>query len=134
MAGLLVAGGENFGLQYLVGAAAVQGLTLKLFQNNYTPVIGDVVGNYTEATFTGYSAKVLTPATWVLSGSNPAQITYPQQAFLSSADQAVQAIYGYYLIRTSGGELIAAERFATPPINIQFNGDTINITPKITLL
>lgn len=133
MAGLLVNGGESIALQYLTGAIASQGLTCRLFQNNHTPVPGDVVGAYTEATFTGYAALALTPGSWVESGGNPTTATYPAIFFQSTADQTLQIIYGYYLTRSSGGELIIAEAFATP-IHVQYNGDRINLTPVITAL
>jgi len=132
MAGLMVGNGETVSLSYLTNkTAASQNLVMKLYQNNHTPVIGDAVGAYTEATFTGYAAATLTGASWTISGTNPASATYAQQSFSSTANQSAQTIYGYFVIRTTAADLICAELFATP-IVIQFNGDTINITPTIT--
>lgn len=124
--------GEEFALQYLINKAVPQDLKLKLFQSNTTPAEADVAGTYTEATFTGYAAIVLTGASWTTVQGAPTQASYAQQSFTSSALQALQNIYGYYLIRTTGGELIYAERFSDGPYAISNLGDIIKVTPKIT--
>jgi hypothetical protein len=41
-------------------------------------------------------------------------------------------VYGYFLKRSSGGELILAELFSDGPYDIQNNGDTIAVTPQIS--
>jgi hypothetical protein len=132
MAGIFVGNGESLSLQYLINkATTTYNLILKLYQNNHTPVYADTVSAYTEATFTGYSAITLTGASWTMSGSDPTTASYAQQSFTSSANQSAQTIYGYYLIRATQLDLIAAELFASAII-IQYNGDTINITPTLT--
>lgn len=125
-------GGEDLALQYLVNKAAPQNLVLRLFQNNITPAETDVVGTYTEATFTGYASITLTGATWTTTPGAPSQAAYPQQSFTSSAEQASQSIYGYYLTRLAGGELIYAERFTDGPYPVAHNGDVVKVTPQIT--
>ena len=132
MAGLMIGNGETVSLSYLTNkTAASQNLVMKLYQNNHTPAIADTAASYTEATFTGYAAATLTGASWSISGTNPASATYAQQSFASTANQSAQTIYGYFIIRATATDIICAELFATP-IVIQFNGDTINITPTIT--
>jgi len=128
MSGVLVNQAEVIMLQALVDL----GLTLRLFQNDWTLAETDTEAAATEATFTGYSAVVLTPATWTVTPGAPASADYPQQIFTSSAAQTPQNIYGYYLTRTSGGALIAAERFTGGPYVIQNNLDKIRVSPRIT--
>jgi hypothetical protein len=132
MAGVLVNQGETIMLEALVNKTAPQTLILKLFKNNYTPVEGDTEAAYTEADFTGYASVSLTPATWVTTAGAPSDVTYPEQTFTSSANQTLQNVYGYYLVQTTSGKLVAAERFSNGPFPIQNNGDAIKVTPKIT--
>lgn len=60
----------------------------------------------------------------------PTTIVYAAQTFTFTG--ALGNVYGYFLIRASGGELILAERFSDGPYNIQNNGDTIVVTPQIS--
>lgn len=118
---------------FLKQTVAPETVILKLYQNNITPSATDVAGTYTEATFTGYSAITLAAATWTVVAANPSTATHAQQTFTSSANQATQQVYGYYLIGTTSGKLYWAERFSDGPYPISFNNDQIKITPKITL-
>lgn len=124
--------GEAIALEYLVNKDAPEDLVLRLFKNDITPDESDVVGTYTEATFTGYSQKTLTGASWSTAQGAPSAVTFAEQTFASTAGQALQNIYGYYYVRATGGELVAAERFTNAPFAIQNNGDEIRITPRIT--
>jgi len=127
--------GEVIALQYLVNKVATpENLVLKLFQNNITPAEGDVAATYTVATFTGYSNITLTGASWTVTAgaTGPSTASYAQQTFTSSANQATQQVYGYYLIRVSSLDLVYAERFSDGPYPITNNGDAIKITPTIT--
>jgi hypothetical protein len=128
MTGLLCSNGEQVALGCFLNKTTPVNAVLHLYQNNHTPAYADTVSSYTEATFTGYSSATLTGASWSLSGTDPATASYAQQSFASTANQTAQVIYGYYL--TVSGNLIAAELFASS-ITIQYNGDTINVTPTI---
>ena len=106
--------------------------TLRLFKNNVTP--GDTLteGDFTEADFTGYSANAMTGGAWVTTPGDPCTGAYAKQSFTSSADQAAQTIYGYYVTRTSDGALEWFEKFDAS-VTVQYNGDQIDVTPQITL-
>lgn len=133
MAGVLVNQGETIMLEAFINKTAPQSLVLKLFKNDVTPVETTVEGDLTEADFTGYASIALTPATWTTTAGAPSDVTYPQQTFASSANQAAQNVYGYYIVQTSSGKLVAAERFSSAPYVIVNNGDAIKVTPKITM-
>jgi hypothetical protein len=122
--------GENLVLEMLVNKTAAQNLVLKLYKSNTTPGESDTEATYTEATFTGYSSVTLTGASW--GAASGGSIAYAQQTFTSSANQTTENIYGYYLIQTTSGKLVSAERFADGPYAITNNGDNIKITPTIT--
>lgn len=126
--------GEGDALSYFVNKSAPENLVLKLFSNDYTPVEGSVVGDFTEATFTGYSAKTLAGASWTVVEGAPSEASYAEQSFTSSAGSQNQNIYGYYLVRATSGRIAYAERFtgAGVPYNIANSGDVIKVTPKIT--
>lgn len=131
MAGVLVDGGESLALQYLVNKAAPQNLILKLFTNNVTPGEASVAADLTEAAGSGYSSITLTGASWTVSGTAPTQIAFAQQTFTFTG--ALGNVYGYFLVRATGGELVVAERFSDGPYNVANNGDTIKVTPVLTM-
>lgn len=132
MALLVTNGGEAIALSYLVNKVTTpENLVLCLYKNDITPSEADVIGTYTEATFTGYANKTLTGATWAVTPGDPTVATYPEQIFTSSLGQTSQNIYGYYLKRLGSGDLVYAERFSNGPYPIANNGDIIKVTPAI---
>lgn len=111
---------------------------LKLHQNDPTAGLTSTQinalteANFTEATFVGYSAKTLTGGSWVTTQDNPSTGAYAQQTFTRTSTGAAQLIYGYHIVRSSDSKLLWHERF-TGPVSTSTNGDTIKITPTITL-
>jgi hypothetical protein len=133
MALLVPNSGEGLLLQYALNDAASENQSLRLYKNNITPGETDTAGTYTVADFTGYSNISLTGTSWTVTPGAPTEGAYAQQTFTSSADQASQSIYGYYVVGASSGTLLWAERFTNGPYAIANNNDSIAITPKITL-
>jgi hypothetical protein len=128
---LMVNQGEAYLLEYLVNKTAPDTLKLKLFKNDKTPADGDTEAGYTEATFTGYASVTLTGASWTITAGAPSEAAYAQQVFTSTANQTLENVYGYYVVRTSDNKLMWAERFTDGPYPIQNNNDSIRVTPKI---
>ena len=125
--------GEVRLLSYALNKLVPENQILKLFTNNVTPAEGDVAGTFTEATFTGYVAITLTGANWtVATVTGVTTGSQAQQTFASTANQATQLVYGYYVVGATSGILLWAERFTDGPYAIAVNGDQILITPKIT--
>lgn len=122
--------GEALILEVLVNKSAQENLRLKLFSNNLTPVEATVIGDFTEASGSGYADKLLTGATWnaAVLGA-PSYITYPAQTFTFSG--ALGNVYGYYIVGNTSAALYWAERFTSAPINIASAADTITITPRL---
>lgn len=124
-------GAEVVLLSYFVGKiASTEGLTLRLFTNNVTPGETDTAATFTEASGNGYAAIPLTGASWTVTPGAPTSAAYAQQTFTFSG--ALGNVYGYYLTRTTTGDIAWAERFSDGPYNIQNNGDQIKVTPTIT--
>lgn len=132
MALLVPTVGENKLLEFQLGVSVPGNQTLKLFVNNITPADADVAGTYTEMSTNGYSAKTLTKTSWVVAqnGAAKAEGTYAQQTFAFTAAAAV-TVYGYFVVDSTSGVLLYAERFASPP-SISLSTDVIKVTPKFT--
>jgi hypothetical protein len=133
MALLVPNNGEGDMLKAIVNHTAAENLVLKLFKSNTTPAEGDTAATYTEADFTGYSSKSLTGGSWTITEGAPSNAAYAEQTFTSTANQASQSVYGYYLVRATSGRIAWAERFSDGPYAIANNGDAIKVTPTITL-
>lgn len=111
-----------------VGQTASTQWTLRLFKNNYVPVHGSTEANFTEATGGGYAAKVLTPATWIITPGSPSQAVYPTQSFVFTG--AAPTIYGFYVTRQDGHIVIAEPMTPYTPAN---PGDHVDIDLLVTL-
>lgn len=88
--------------------------------------------DFDEATFTGYAAASVSTGDWTITQADPTEAVNVTQSFTSTADQAPEAIRGYWLTRTSDGALIWFEAF-DGPVTVEFDEDEIQITPRITL-
>lgn len=104
---------------------------LKLYKNNYTPDANSTAANFTEADFSGYSAKTLVRASWNTSTtvSGKASTSYPQQTWTCGV--TTNDIYGYYVLGADSGVVLWAERFANTK-TLEEN-DVINLTLRFTL-
>lgn len=129
MAGVVCDGGEVILLKTIFGQLAPQNWTLKLYKNNYTPVGTSTAANFTEADFSGYSAKTLTYSSWTTASSvsNVAKTTYADQTWTSGSTQTV---YGYYVVDASGN-LIFAELFS-PQADLVASTPLV-VSPSFTL-
>ena len=121
-------------LNYILNIDAPENISILLYSNNVTPN-----ENSTEATFTevanglGYTTGgiSLTPGSWSVISGNPSEAEHTEVTWTFTG--AAGNIYGYYVTRDTGGELMWAERFTNGPFNITTNGDEIKITPRLTL-
>lgn len=121
--------GEGDALDAFVGKTLPSTLVLRLYSSNTTPAETDTAASYTEYAATGYSAIVLTAASWTTTEGAPSSTAYAQQTFtMTGAGDA----YGYYMTRNTGGRIAVAERFTGAPFSIPSGGGTIKVTPQIT--
>jgi hypothetical protein len=133
MALLVPDAGEVAMLDSLLKTASPEPLTLKLYSNNYDAVEGSIAGSFTEATIAGYASKALARATWggASSAAGVTTSTYgtPQVFNFTGTGTVV----GYYIVGTSSGTIYWAERLYAATGQTFNNGDSLTITPKITL-
>lgn len=114
------------------------GYTAKLFTNDVTSGLTDAqiealaAGDFTEATFPGYSSKSLTGGSWTTTQDDPSTGVYAAQTWTRSSTGTAQVCYGVFYTQTSGGALRWFETFDTP-ISVEFLNDAIVWVPKITL-
>jgi len=122
--------GEVQLLDDLLKDSGGEDFTLKLYKTDVTPAEDDVAGSYTEADFTGYSAKTLTRANWGAAATDggTTSSSYAQQSW---SPTSVQTIYGYFVVGAVSTVLQWAEKFAAAR-SLQ-SGDTFNLTPKMEL-
>lgn len=126
------------GEEAMLDAILAVNYTLHLFKNDVTSGLsaGQIEAltesDFTEADFTGYSSVALTGGAWTVTPGDPCTGTYAAQSFASTADQTAQTLYGYYVTRTSDGALQWFEEFSSP-LEIEFDGEFIRVTPRITL-
>ena len=105
-------------------------LRVGLFQNNYDPVPGSVLGDFTAATFSGYSVVNLNPSTF----GTPAYAS-GEGSMLSSAISTFtnagtsQTIYGYYVWDNDTSKYLFGESFGSPVV--MTTGYTISVQPKV---
>lgn len=122
--------GEQILLEWIFKSSGTN-VVLKLFTNDYTPVASSAAGDFTEATFTGYSGETLARASFndaTTDGNGKAQITYADLTWTLDANPAT--VYGYY-VTDAGGNLLFAERFAQArSLGV---GDSLVLSPKFTL-
>jgi hypothetical protein len=121
--------GENLILAAILNKTAPQDQTLKLYVNDVVPSESDTAGTFTEASGSGYAAKSLSGASWSLVNGDPTVASYAAQVFTFSG--ALGLVYGYYVVQTTSGILLWAERFADGPYDVQVNGTTITVTPTL---
>jgi len=124
---------EDVMLQNILNKTAPQTLKMKLYTSNTTPGETDTEATYTEmGAVQGYVEVSLTPGSWTITPGNPTSAAYPQITWTFTAGGPT-SVYGYYVVQTTSGKIMWAERFSGAPFVVQNNGDQIQITPQITL-
>lgn len=122
------------GLLRLLPVLTGETYTLHLYKNDYTPVSGSDTGNFSEATFKGYSGGV-TLANWttptIVSGRAVSTPDPVDQTYNSAAGgDASNTIYGYY-VKDGAGDLVWAERDPNPVV-MDTNGQIYRVEAIFT--
>jgi hypothetical protein len=118
---------------YLKATTPLANCELRLFKNNYTPVHGSVIGDFTEADFNGYAA-ITQSWTVAVMGSNRAVVTGNSNLWTKGAGGTGNpTIYGYYLTVAGGTPLIGGRRFASP-IDMNDDDDVMMVQPTISFV
>lgn len=106
-----------------------------LYQNDWTPTVGDDISAVSPATFGGYSGLIALDS-WDTGGitfvTPRAVIEHPYKTWTADGT-STNTIYGYYVVN-SGGTLLWAERRTTGGILIGVVvGQTYSVIPRFTM-
>lgn len=89
-------------------------LKCKLYKNDYTPIATSVVGDFTEATFTGYASVTIDESLWSYATvDGKAVATYDSSPMEWTVTGSPHTVYGYYVTSNDGTVLYFAEKFST---------------------
>lgn len=109
------------------------GAKVKLFKNDKTPSSGDVVGDYTEADFTGYvESTAITWGTPYIDDVGRAVILGDLKTFAASGSATTNTVYGYYVVNAAEDTLLYAEKFDVAK-EMDESADAIPVIPRIVL-
>lgn len=123
--------GEVEMLKRILNFSATGDVRIHLYSNNYTPVEGSTVANFTECSAAGYAAITLAGASWsIATTTGTSEASYAQQTFTFTATQVV---YGYYVTNSANTIVLWAELFTGGPFNIPSGGGSVKVTPKSQL-
>lgn len=109
---------------------------LRLFKNDIDPNEDTVVGDFSEADYSGYSPFDLSASgVWsipAINASGKMQTVFPELTFAHSGGGTSNDIYGYFVYDLAGGALIYSERFTDAPYAMDVPADQINIALRFT--
>lgn len=101
-------------LQDIYKTGGSEALTIHLYQNDFTPSPGMVIGDLTEADFDGYASFAMNPIIGpYLNPAGQPEIQNASHNWTPTGSTTPNTIYGYYTTQTGGG-LRSAERFNDP--------------------
>jgi hypothetical protein len=109
-------------------------LYVRQFVNNYTPTEATLVGNLTEATYTGYAAVLLGTGTYGgLSAQDSVIVNNASATFTAGMGVSPTTVYGWYLTMllpyTGSTMYLLYVELYDVPINITVPGVVSVITP-----
>jgi hypothetical protein len=113
--------------------STVEELALRLFTNDVTPDRGSVTADFQEATFGGYSQRLLPRAGYgaAVVELHAARMTLAGDAFEWTPTTAGQVLRGAFVVGQGSNNLYAARRFATPRTTVI--GELLRLFPVWTL-
>ena len=100
---------------------------IRLFVNNVNPKPTDAADSFVECSRGGYAPITLTGGQWQERGN---VVSYPAQKFTFTGP--VGPVYGYFCTRADG-TITHAERFMDGPYRVENDGDSIAITPTLSI-
>lgn len=112
--------------------AILDGVTIKLYQNDFVPGPDSVLGDFTVATFTGYATSAEIAWAGPVNADDGTPELVGQRLIFTATDAAEpNTIYGYYAL-DSGGALLWAERFDEAQ-NVSIAGDSVIFVPRVSV-
>ena len=93
-------------------------LSVRLYSNDYTPVDGSTLADFTEAGWGGYFRETINRAGWGVPTiiDTRASGTYATVFEWTNNSGASVTVYGYYVVNPATGKVRWAERFGSPRV------------------
>jgi hypothetical protein len=123
--------GDLFFLADLI-SNSLQGAWCKLYRVDIVPTFATVLGDITEANFSGYVKKVLN--SWspqVILGIRAYTENDPVN-FTHNGGATANSIFGYYVVDSTESELLFLEKDSLGPIVMAANLDNYRVTASFT--
>jgi len=124
--------GEVILLDNINSSLDMSAFECRLYQNNYTPVQGSVLGDFTVATFSGYAADWTTFGAASIVSNKAKIVASAPVSFVHNGGGTSNTIYGYYIVDLASSQVVWAEKFSASQLMAN-NGDTLNIPLQLTL-
>lgn len=111
----------------------LDGVVIKLFQNNVTPGPDATPATFTVADFEGYAnSSEVTWGTVFHADSSEVQVWGDVKEFVATGDDPSNNIYGWYMTNAGGTVLKAWERF-DEPVPVAEAGQGLAVLPVLVL-
>lgn len=110
--------------------APLETVKVRLFKNDILPGPNNVIGDFTEADYTGYTAGGIT-VTWttIVHDDLGVPIVYGSNClFKATGDTVANTLYGYYVV-DAGPAYLYGGRFPSPEM-FTATGDSVVIVPS----
>lgn len=104
---------------------------VKLYQSNTIPTPATPIGDYTEATYSGYALEAITWSAPTLADDGSVEVLGVVGEFRPTSSAVQNSIYGLLLVDTTGAILYAAARFDAPPLPMNSTLDAIIVTLRV---
>lgn len=108
---------------------AMTHFNIHLFTNNLTPTLDSVLGDFTEAAWTGYAAAAVSPGSFSVTTSGHLTTAIASPVSFSNTSGSPVDAYGYFVTDDTGA-LVACARFDTAPVSIA-DGGSYPVVPII---
>lgn len=105
---------------------------IRLFKNNFAPVVGSVAADFTVCDFSGYAQVALVDGAIAINGAGKAEMTAAAAVFSHNGGATANTVYGWYIIDTVTNKVRWASLFAAPR-TMGAAGDSITVSLVFTL-
>ena len=117
-----------------IKAQILNGLTLHLYVNDYTPSAGTNITDVTEATFNDYASLAANDWGAIIEVDiDTITVTLPEKSWTVSSDGGSNEVYGWYL-RDTPSNIYAAARDINAPVRMNIAGDQYKTTITLAQL
>jgi hypothetical protein len=130
MAGVVMDQGLQDWLTDLISGANFAAQKCRLYSNNNVPDTSDVIGDYTESTFTGYASVTLAGWSAVTVTAHVGSTVAATANFTLTAGTAT--VYGAYITNSGNTRLYAAQIDPNAPITLNTTTNLYQVTVTVS--